>query len=484
MFECPNCGRNLKFDISLQTMHCEYCETTLDPYSVEEKNRVKETEEVNGEVTETGELMRVTVYTCPQCGGEIVGDENEAMVFCSYCGASTPLNGKMRDLRRPEVIVPFTKTKDDCFKAYKKLVGRALFAPKEVKECAKPDSFRGIYMPYWIYDFSKKGPIYYEGTHKYQKGDYLYTDHMRVESSIEESYKGVTYDASSSFDDSLSQSIAPYDVSQRWPFTTAFMSGFYADVYDVEAGTYEKMAKDVVAYHAAAVVSNAQKTSKYQIDMKSLTNTVRPNTDRQTLSMMPVWFMSMRYRQKKGEDRMLYAVVNGQTGTAAADLPVSVSKFFVGSLILAIPLFLIIYGLFTITPRALVYLCLAILLATLIALWSQSTKIDAWENGDDDLGKKQIDQSRGRKVKKKSKAFKESWKKVKLPFWIAFFISSFLVIFNPFRDMLQYTGAVFTGVVDIYMLMTLVNRYNAMTSRPLPQFNRKGGDDSAEIKEQ
>ena len=34
MYECPNCGGNLKFDIASQQMACAFCGTHLDPYSV------------------------------------------------------------------------------------------------------------------------------------------------------------------------------------------------------------------------------------------------------------------------------------------------------------------------------------------------------------------------------------------------------------------------------------------------------------------
>ena len=37
MYDCPNCGGNLRFDISLQKLHCDYCGTDLDPYSYEKK---------------------------------------------------------------------------------------------------------------------------------------------------------------------------------------------------------------------------------------------------------------------------------------------------------------------------------------------------------------------------------------------------------------------------------------------------------------
>ena len=41
MYECPNCGGNLKFSIEDQLMKCDYCQTTFDPYSLKKETMQK-----------------------------------------------------------------------------------------------------------------------------------------------------------------------------------------------------------------------------------------------------------------------------------------------------------------------------------------------------------------------------------------------------------------------------------------------------------
>ena len=48
-------------------------------------------------------------------------------------------------------------------------------------------------------------------------------------------YKGLSFDASSSFSDNISEQLAPYDVKGMKAFTPAYLSGFYADTADVDA---------------------------------------------------------------------------------------------------------------------------------------------------------------------------------------------------------------------------------------------------------
>ena len=85
MFSCPNCGGNVKFDIPSQQLSCEYCHELFDPYSFE--NKTKDAEETPSYESD----YEVTVFTCPQCGGEILSTDDAAAGVCSFCGASTIL---------------------------------------------------------------------------------------------------------------------------------------------------------------------------------------------------------------------------------------------------------------------------------------------------------------------------------------------------------------------------------------------------------
>ena len=91
MYECPNCAGNLKFNIARQQLHCEYCDTQVDPYSFHKEKDAGE--EPPGE-------YEATVFTCPQCGGEIVSEDTTAATFCSFCGAAAILDSRISKKRR------------------------------------------------------------------------------------------------------------------------------------------------------------------------------------------------------------------------------------------------------------------------------------------------------------------------------------------------------------------------------------------------
>lgn len=336
MYQCPSCGGGLVFDIPTQQLSCQHCDSKFDPYEINKESDA-----------ETQQYYDVTVFTCPQCGGEIISSDNTAANFCSFCGASTILTSRLSKEKRPSYIIPFKKTKEDCKKQYLKTLRHAIFTPKELKSPAYIDEFRGIYMPYWAYHITHKGTVCLDCSRSHRQGDYICTDHYKLYGDLNSSHKGISYDASSSFDDTISERIAPYDVKNMNRFTPSFLSGFYADTNDVDASIYQPDATKIANQSAYTYIkNNTHLHSGVHFDSNNnLTNKLHARCEHVDTAMFPVWFLS--YRNK---DRVAYATVNGQTGKVAADLPVSIGKYMIGSIILAIPIFILLNMLFTLRP--------------------------------------------------------------------------------------------------------------------------------------
>lgn len=378
MYKCPNCAGNLTFDIASQMLRCTYCETRIDPYGCSREKDAEERESPLGE-------YEATIFSCPQCGAELISEDTTAATFCSFCGASTILDSRMSLERRPGSIIPFTRTKEDCRAAYGKMLRRAWFAPKELKDETLIEKFRGIYMPYWVYSFEKKERIQFPGAHTYRSGDYLITDHYQLDCQVDAEYSGLAYDASASFSDSLSEAIAPFDLKQKKAFTPSFLSGFYADTRDVEAEVYLSDAEEFVLKDACSTLAREPVCRNYGAGrgetQYALKNALRPSGSSAELALLPVWFLSCR-----NGDRVSYAVVNGQTGKAAADLPVDKKRYLLGSLLLAVPLFFWLNLNFTIIPGKLLMIAALLAFLCIVISNSQITHILARESGEDDKG--------------------------------------------------------------------------------------------------
>ena len=89
MIQCAGCGSNLVYDIARKKMYCKACGNEYEPESVDKD-----------EDSEERKLMELTVFICPQCGGEIYSTDESATGFCSYCGAATMLSSRLKSERR------------------------------------------------------------------------------------------------------------------------------------------------------------------------------------------------------------------------------------------------------------------------------------------------------------------------------------------------------------------------------------------------
>lgn len=522
MYQCPGCGSELRFDISAQALGCKSCGQFYDPYDITKMQDAEESEELD-----------VTVYKCPGCGGEILSKDTTAANFCSFCGASTILQSRLTKMKCPKYIIPFKKTKEECKNAYEKMIRKAIFAPKALKSKECIDGFRGIYTPYWAYHVTQQGNMRLDGSKSRRRGDYIYTDYYELRGKIDSGYKGISYDASSSFDDDISARIAPFDVNDMKSFTPAFLTGFYADTADVPASAYKEDAMSLAEDESVRYIKKLPKTSGYGFgNGKCSLNTTVAETDS---TMYPVWFMS--YRNK---DRVAYATVNGQTGRVTADLPVSIGKYMLGSAILAIPLFLIFNLLFTFKPAVTLGIVTVVAIAANILYSIELEQILKKDKRLDDKGArygkkiKSTGGKKGKRTKKKSSGMNSGsiltvvfgiiWAvgilgtviaagetsifaiivsaagivsgiagfnvyrkqdiKSKMPAFLfntlSVLIAAVVMLINPVSDAVFYAACVITMLVVLLGLIDLIRYYNVLATRKLPQFTEyKGGDDYA-----
>jgi hypothetical protein len=264
------------------------------------------------------------------------------------------------------------------------MMKKAVFAPADLKDPEKIDGFRGIYMPYWAFYETQKGPVSLNGEKSRRRGDYIITDHFKLTGEMDSYYKGLSYDASSSFADNISEAIAPYDVKGMKQFTPAFLSGFYADTADVDSCVYQEDAEQTAFKQSLGRLKSEPAFRGYSVNTAQLGNNphaLYTRTEATDQAMFPVWFMSYR-----NGDRVAYATVNGQTGKVVADIPVDLKKFLLGSLVLAIPIFILLNLFFTVIPSTALTVTGVLAVAALILSCLTIGQIVRRENHEDDRG--------------------------------------------------------------------------------------------------
>ena len=381
MVGCPGCGSKLVFDIKTQQMKCSYCGKFYLVSQVSERSKNAEEhkesadyapqpagypdyfgqDEFGDEFSHIGESapvndkeMQVTVFTCSQCGAEIVADADEAVTWCSYCGSPATLRSRLSRIRKPDKVIPFKVTKEECVARYLAVARKQIYAPSDLIRMGKAESFRGIYMPFWTYDVDRDGEYRFPGMTVETVGNTQVTTRYMASGHLNSHHEGLSHDASLTFDDYVSEQIIPFMEKDAVPFDECYMNGFYANAADQKDTEYRSkilsMEGDLIMNHAKWQFRSIGLQESQAKSQLSDYGAYKVKTKAE-LEMDPVWFLSYR----RG-DRVSYATVNGQMGRLYADFPASPAKFFLFSLISAIPVFLLLNLMLTAAPSFVLFL--------------------------------------------------------------------------------------------------------------------------------
>ena len=329
-FKCPCCDAPLIFAGESQQMKCEYCDNAFDLETVRsyaESKQPDTTPEVNWEDTaqqqwNADEEALLRSFVCDACGGELITNDHTAATFCPFCGNPTILPGRLSGSVKPDGVIPFKTTREDAKAAFLKLCSSKKLLPKFFTQEQQVEKITGMYVPFWLYDCSADYTGSYQATriHTWSDSRYTYTktDHYLLNRRAQAAYTGIPMDGSSKLEDIFMESIEPYDYSAVTDFETAYLSGFFADKYDVESKSGEdrirqrveesmndRLQSSLLGYHSVIPTSRQLKIDH----------------SKARYVLLPVWMLNTKYRGKTYTFAM-----NGQTGKMSGSFPVCSKK--------------------------------------------------------------------------------------------------------------------------------------------------------------
>lgn len=319
--KCPNCGGSVVFDPKTQMHVCEFCQSEFTPDEMKEENG-EDTVFVPSREEQEEFGSGTNLYICSSCGAEIMADENTAATFCCYCHNPVALKGRVSGDCRPEMIIPFSRTREEALLMYKDWCKKKWFLPKDYTDFSTLEKITGLYVPFWLADCRADSKLDANAkiVHSYRSGNYqiTHTKHFKVRRCARIDFDGVPADGSKKIEDELMEAIEPFDYTKFEPFQMSYFSGFYADKYDVS--------KEQVLPRIKARIEQASENILFS-SIKGYTSVVPSFKSTRILktnwhyAMLPVWFMNYKYKGKDYE-----FAINGQTGKIEGYLPVSMPK--------------------------------------------------------------------------------------------------------------------------------------------------------------
>ena len=331
-FKCPCCDGAIEFDSASQKMKCPYCDSefeieTLQAYQAELNSQPQENmtwDTDAGTQWQEGETEGLRVYTCNSCGGEIVADESTGASECPFCGNPVVMTGQFAGDLKPDLVIPFKVAKKDAIAALQNHYKGKLLLPKVFKDENHVKEVKGLYVPVWLFDTDADAYVRYKATkvRAWSDSDYNYTEtsFFSVTRAGGIGFENVPVDGSIKMDDTLMESIEPYNIEEAVDFQTAYLAGYLADKYDVDAEASIGRANERIKHST----EDAFRDTVYGYStVETVTSNINLINGRARYALYPVWILNTKWK-----DQTFTFGINGQTGKVAGDLPMDKSAFW------------------------------------------------------------------------------------------------------------------------------------------------------------
>ncbi len=341
-YKCPCCGAKIEFDSTSQQMKCPYCDSEFDVASLQSYDDVLNQQPAQGESAEwdtsagadwePGETEGMRVYKCQSCGGEVIADGSTAASQCPYCDAPVIMMGQLAGDLKPDFVIPFHLDKEAAKQSLMKHMEGKPLLPKVFKSQNHIDEIKGVYVPIWLYEADVNAQIEFKATkvRRWSDSKYNYTEtsYYSCPRCGQVGFEHVPVDGSTKMDSTIMESLEPYDFSKAVSFQSAYLSGYLADKYDIDAdtscvratdrihqGTRDKFRETVRGYNTVDIAQENINLKKGETHY----------------ALYPVWLLNTSWNDKK----FVFAM-NGQSGKFVGDLPADKLKAVIFFLIGAV----------------------------------------------------------------------------------------------------------------------------------------------------
>ncbi len=323
-YQCPSCGGELKFNPSGNNFVCEYCLSEYVEADITGQAAPPAEEHIPSNMEET-----VSIYNCPNCGAEvIIDDETTAATECYYCHSPVVLSGQLGGKFLPKKVIPFALDRAAAIAQFKAWCRTKKYLPKDFVSEKSIQHLSGVYFPFWIIDADTNVDYVVEGekrttwetpthVHTHHK---FYRCHRRGEIHLEDVMKAGLKSANRR----LMENVQPFDEAGMKPFTMSYLSGFQAQRRDITQEEIAPSAHEDIAHYSKAVI--APTVSGYSATKDLSFDCQEKHVDWE-YGLLPVWIMTYSYRND-----MYYFAMNGQTGKTCGKIPVDKTKLFLVSL--------------------------------------------------------------------------------------------------------------------------------------------------------
>ena len=252
--KCPKCGATeISLNVNTGKLRCEFCRFEFEAEKV--SGLEEDITKLEGKVMASGaqdiiaDTKDILTFKCSSCGAEVVIDTSAAsQAKCHWCRNVLSVNQQIPNGSIPDVVLPFSVTKEDARLQIETFVGkRKFFAHPEFKNQFTTENIMGVYFPYMIVDINSHVNLSGKGeklvrTYIRGSGDnkevYYDADLYEVKRDFDLAIDGLTVESnsdrlnnsSSDKTNNVINSIMPFDIENCCKYNANYlMTAHHAD---------------------------------------------------------------------------------------------------------------------------------------------------------------------------------------------------------------------------------------------------------------
>lgn len=348
---CPNCGASLSYKPGTTRLACEFCHSSFEIQTAgatpEDAKREKDlATALAGQWKAAQAEGQAYVVKCPACGAETALEKNMFASECTFCGSPLTVPPDAKAVANPQAVLPFKLERQAAAQSFDRWLRRLWFAPNDLKKRASSDKFNGVYLPFWTFDAQTESD--YQG----QRGDHYTETVKRVVNGREETvrvtktrwtnvwgrvqraFNDILVTASRALPAKYLNALEPWDMANLVAYDSRYLSGFKAEVSQVDIASGFEEAKKVMA---RAIQQDIRRDIGGDEQRITSVRTQYRNTTYKYI-LLPVWLSVFRYG-----DKIYRFVVNARTGEVHGERPYSAIKIALAVIAALIVLGLMLY---------------------------------------------------------------------------------------------------------------------------------------------
>jgi len=275
-------------------------------------------------------------FECSGCGASMSYDASEKALRCPFCGSVDMVSKPDAQLLAPKWVVPFRLTREEAEQRMRRWLRRGFWRPGGLSESARVAKMTAVYVPYWVFQAK---------THTHWTADTSQTppgaraQWYPLTGEHEGSYGGLLIGASGAIAPCETAALCPFDLADGVPPDKVDLDNVIVEQFSLPRKYARPLARQGLEASEVEACAACVPGRPRNVHVNVLVSEMSSEP-----VLLPVWIMAYKFR-----DKLYRFLVNGQTGRATGEAPISWAKLAgaVVTVLAIVAAMLLLLGLFS-----------------------------------------------------------------------------------------------------------------------------------------